>query len=108
MKLFFGINNNNNTCCVLSSTIGDGSDAAQMNINNSVVCNVKCNSMNANGAIVMNCVAKSINAKPGSILYNITTTEDVVIEENDVRVGIYYENGDEKVMKSNLDVDGGK
>jgi hypothetical protein len=117
MKLFFGIGDNEASSgagadsCVLNSTITTGTTGSI--IKNSVVCNTKCHTINAYGAIIMNCVANSITAQPGSILYNITTTGDIVLTSDQVHVGLYLDGNGEggaalpPVIHSNLDTDGG-
>lgn len=104
MKLFFNIPQGaqeDASKCILSSNI------AEQTIKESVICNVKAKSINADNAIIMNCVAKSITAKPGSICYNIISTGDIILQENEVQVGVYNESGEQTIVRSNLDIDGG-
>ena len=114
MKLFFNNTNSSHVIdehansCVLSSVINATSnDSNTSTIRNSVICNVRCNSINADGCILMNVVANHITAKPGSILYNITTTEDINLEPNEVHVGVYNDTNEQNIVKSNLSIDGG-
>jgi len=74
----------------------------------SVICNVKCNSLTAEGCILVNVVARSITAAPGSILYNITTDGDLVVGEGAVQVGVCDDAGEQMVVCSSMQTDGGE
>lgn len=77
------------------------------NISHSVVASVVAQSITADHAIVVNCAsAKSIIAKPGSILYNIVSEDDIVAEENDVIVQVTEESGAWFDLKSAMTIDG--
>jgi len=110
MKLFFNIptdspGTQDPTKCIMSSEIT--TDETYSNIQDSVVCNVKANVIKATGGIIMNCVANSITVNKGAICYNIITNKDIILEENEVMVGVYNASGEQTVIRSNLDIDGG-
>jgi hypothetical protein len=111
MRLFFNISEESiiksTNSTVISSNILNSSIS---DILNSVVVNSNCYSIQANNAVIVNCTAKSIIAKEGAILYNIITDGDIVINENEVLVGLYSESSDLNLpssISSNLNIDGG-
>lgn len=79
-------------------------------IANSVMANVQAGEISADGAIIVNCVAKSIKAGKGAILYNIVdeTGEGIVAGDGEVIVSVSEESGDSMLLKSRMDIDGGK
>ena len=64
----------------------------------------------ADGAIIVNCVAKKITAGKGSILYNLIDESDegIVAADGAVMVAVTEESGDSMLLKSAMDIDGGK
>jgi len=79
-------------------------------IANSVLANVQAADINADGAIIVNCVAKKIKAGKGAILYNIVDDSDagIVAADGEVIVAVSEESGDTMLLKSRMDIDGGK
>lgn len=79
-------------------------------VQKSTVAAVRALELDLDGAIVVNCAAKKISAKPGAILYNIIDESDdgIVAKEGDVMVAVTAEDGSSMVLKSHMDVDGGK
>ncbi len=106
MRLFFNISdkdwNSESKSCFIGSSVQD------FNGENAIICNVQCRSLQATNAIIMNVVGKNIIAPPGAILYNIFSAGDIVLNENEVRVGVYAADGSYIVMNSLLSLDGGK
>eukprot|EP00978_Attheya_sp_CCMP212_P019937 scaffold56641_cov49-Attheya_sp.AAC.1 len=64
----------------------------------------------ADGAIIVNCTAKKIKAGKGAILYNLIDTldEGIVAEDGTVRVAVMEESGESMLLKSKMDIAGGK
>lgn len=87
---------------VLNCKIGSGS------ITGSVLANVNCKEITAEGAIIVNCVAPKISAGKGAILYNLISSEDIVVAEGAVQVEVTEESGESMLLKSSMDTDGGK
>jgi hypothetical protein len=87
---------------VLNSKIGSGK------IHTSAMTNVTANEVDANCAIIVNCAAPKITAKKGAILYNRISEEPIVAEEAEVQVSVADESGEMMVLKSRMDIDGGK
>lgn len=87
---------------VLNCKIGAGS------IVGSVLANVTCKEISADGAIIVNCVAPKITAGKGAILYNLISTEDIVVADGAVQVEVTEESGESMLLKSSMDTDGGK
>jgi hypothetical protein len=78
-------------------------------IANSVLSNVQANEIQADGAIIVNCVAKSIKAGKGAILYNLIDEGDgIVASDGEVIVAVSDESGTSMLLKSRMDIDGGK
>jgi hypothetical protein len=103
MRLFFTSTSSSSTSSyVLNSTLPK--EAA---VTGSVVCNVRCTSLQADGCILVNVVARSITAAPGSIIYNVTTDGDLVATERSVQVGVWDGAGEQIVIRSSMDTDGG-
>ena len=88
---------------VFCSRIGGGSLA------DSTIAHVTATEVQADGAIIVNCCAKKIKAAKGAILYNLISSEDeIVAEEGEVFVGVMDEAGNSMLLKSRMDIDGGK
>jgi len=79
-------------------------------ISNSVMANVQASEIHAHGAIIVNCVSKSIKAGKGAILYNIVdeSGEGIVAGAGEVIVAVSDTSGDSMLLKSHMDIDGGK
>ena len=84
-------------------------------IRNSTLSNVRCKYIEAENCVLINVTAERIIAKSGSIIYNYIhdgheSKDKVVLEakEKDVIVGIFDEAGRQLVVRSHLDIDGGK
>ena len=77
-------------------------------LHNSLICHVTTNDIEADGAIIVNCVAPSITAGKGCILYNLMSDEPIVAHDGQVMVSVNDESGDSFVLKSRMDLDGGK
>ena len=93
------------TAYIFSSKIQTGS------IKESLLSNVASASINADGAIIVNCASsKSIVAGKGAILYNVIdeSGEGIVAEAGQVIVGVTDESGASFLLKSRIDIDGGK
>ncbi len=65
--------------------------------------------MEASGAVLMNVVAQRIVAPMRNIIYNVvdTSEEGLVLKPGDILVGVHDETGYQRLVYSNLDVDGG-
>eukprot|EP00339_Tiarina_fusa_P001397 CAMPEP_0117031668 /NCGR_PEP_ID=MMETSP0472-20121206/22736_1 /TAXON_ID=693140 ORGANISM="Tiarina fusus, Strain LIS" /NCGR_SAMPLE_ID=MMETSP0472 /ASSEMBLY_ACC=CAM_ASM_000603 /LENGTH=533 /DNA_ID=CAMNT_0004740043 /DNA_START=117 /DNA_END=1718 /DNA_ORIENTATION=+ len=74
----------------------------------SLICKVTAKEINSDGAILVNCVAPKITAGKGCILYNIMSDKDIVAEDGQVMVAVTSESGESFVLKSRMDIDGGK
>eukprot|EP00980_Cylindrotheca_fusiformis_P001096 scaffold305_cov110-Cylindrotheca_fusiformis.AAC.14 len=85
-----------------NSKLGGGS------LKDSIVCQVTTKELNADGAVLVNCVAPKITAGKGCILYNIMSEEDIVAEDGQVMVAVTSESGESSILKSRVDIDGGK
>ena len=77
-------------------------------LKDSLACQVTTNEIEADGAIVVNCVAPKITAGKGCILYNLMSEEPIVAEDGQVMVAVTEESGESFVLKSRMDIDGGK
>lgn len=95
-------------------TVDDTSYALDVKANSgkiekSLLAAVRATEIHANGAIIVNCVAKSITAGPGAILYNIISDQDeeIVAEAGQVMVGVMDQDGNDFILKSRMDIDGG-
>jgi hypothetical protein len=74
----------------------------------SLLSNVTAEVINADGAILVNCVAPKITAGKGCILYNIMGEKEIVAEPGQVMVAVSDESGGMTMIKSRMDIDGGK
>ena len=88
--------------CVFSSKFASGS------ISNSVMAGVTAKEIKSDGAIIINCVAPKITAGKGAILYNLISDKEIVAEDGDIFVEVTEESGDSMVLKSKMDICGGK
>lgn len=102
-------------------------------IRNSALSNVRCKYIEAQDCVLINVTAERIVARPGSIIYNYihqgggdnadadagaaasgggggTVGSQSLLEarEKDVIVGIFDETGKQMVVRSHLDIDGGR
>lgn len=77
-------------------------------VKDSVVCRVTARELEADGAIVVNCAAPKIVAGKGCILYNIISEGDIIAKDGEVKVEVNGENGESFILKSRIDIDGGK
>ena len=115
LRRFFGIDDKklgstldgvsvDESSCVFGSVIKSGT------ISNSAIAGVQSPHVEADGAIIVNCVAKKIVAGKGAILYNLIDTSDdgIVAAPGDVIVEVTEESGDSMILKSSMDIDGGK
>lgn len=89
---------------VLSSNVLSGV------VTGSVLSNVRCDSVTCDGALLVNVSAKKVVAGKGCILYNLadTSEEGIVVPDGGVRVGIVDVDGGMDVIRSRIDIDGGK
>lgn len=91
------------TSCLSACSVRSGS------VKQSVLCDVAADSIEADGAIIVNCTAGGrIVAPPGSVLYNVCVPGDIIMEPGVVRVGVFGGDGEQKLMQSRSDIDGGK
>jgi hypothetical protein len=84
------------------------SKLTQGSLTNSLVCQVTAKEIIAEGAIIVNCVAPKITAGVGCILYNLMSEEPIVANAGQVMVAVTNEDGESFVLKSRMDLDGGK
>ncbi len=93
-----------------SSSVILGSQISFGNITNSVLNNVHCDDIQANDCVLVNVTAKKIVARPGSIIYNVCSTDEegIFVDDDGVEVGVFSEDGSHILMKSSMDIDGGK
>ncbi|ETI47434.1 hypothetical protein F441_08340 [Phytophthora nicotianae CJ01A1] len=114
LRSFLGISNNMEhsqigenavikEATVLNSEIGHG------DIKRSVLSGVCAKEVNADGSILINVTARSITA-PNCVVYNVTSdeAEGLCLEEGSVVVGVLLPDGEKVVMRSSMDVCGGK
>lgn len=80
-------------------------------IQDSILSNVAAVSVHADHAIVVNCAStRSIRAGKGAIVYNVLDAigDGIVAEDGEVVVGVTNESGSTFLLKSRIDIDGGK
>lgn len=85
--------------------------------------NVRCKYIEADHCVLINVTADRIVAPPHSIIYNlIAKNEDedtdamspksscsvLILQPGEVHVGVFDANGVQMIMRSNMDIDGGK
>lgn len=133
MRLFFGItdsfirdsdviNTDVSDSCVSSSFIGSHNESKGF-VRHSVLSNVRCNYIEAENCVVINVTADRIVMKPYSIAYNVidegkieTGSEPATpnsrrlleLNEKDVIVGVFDHDGNQSIIRSHMDTDGGK
>ena len=78
--------------------------------------NVRCKYIEAENCVLINVTADKIIAKPGSIIYNVLDDSNVPslvnegvmqLEEKEVVVGVFNSDGEQLIVRSNVDIDGG-
>jgi len=84
------------------------SKLSQGSLKDSLVCQVTTKEIHADGAIIVNCVAPKITAGKNSILYNLMSEDPIIAEDGQVMVAVSEEDGTSFVLKSRMDLDGGK
>ena len=74
-----------------------------------MLANVHSQHVEATDAILINVTAARVIAPRGSILYNVVddSEEGIVLEENEVRVGVFSADGTQLIVKSSTTIDGG-
>ena len=79
-------------------------------ISSSILSSVNCGDIEVQGAILVNVTAKKIRAAAGSILYNIIDDSDegIILQDGDVLVGVFDNEGNVTNIESNVSIDGGK
>ncbi|RYH10224.1 hypothetical protein EON65_39660 [archaeon] len=86
-------------------------------IKNCVMSNVRCKYIEAENAVLINVTAERIVAKPFSVVYNLLDDKNsphvatggvLQLDEKDVVVGVFDEDGQQFVVRSHMDTDGGK
>eukprot|EP01035_Chromulina_nebulosa_P025911 gene25911-33866_t len=126
MRLFMGIpesslvvdSNVTNTdidgnSCLFGSIVGsEGKPTGR--IQNCVLNNVRCKYIDASNSILINITAERIVARGENIAYNLidesvgTTTPLLDLEEKTVLVGVFNNDGEQCIIRSDMDTDGGK
>ncbi|DAZ99328.1 TPA: hypothetical protein N0F65_005179 [Lagenidium giganteum] len=114
LRLFLGIKDHLEHSDVGAETVIEKSTVINCQISNgeiknSVLSGVCARDVEADGSILINVTAHSIKA-PRCVLYNVTS-EDAAglnLEEGSVVVGVLLPSGEKVLMKSNLDICGGK
>lgn len=84
------------------------SKLASGTVKDSLVCHTSAKEITADGAIIVNCAAPKITAGKGCILYNLISEEPITAEDGQVMVAVTEESGNSFVLKSRIDIDGGK
>jgi hypothetical protein len=120
MRLFLGISE---VDCVVNSTVTEvgvdsssrifSSMAKSGSIKNSVLVNVRCNHIEAENCVLMNVTGDRIVAKNGCVLYNVADhggdlLSSGITEEGSVMTGVFAPDGSQTVIRSNMELDGGK
>jgi len=115
LRQFLGVDAHLTDCSLDGVTVDDttyafDSKAKTGCISKSVVAGLRATEVSLDGAIVVNCVAKKIVAGPGAILYGVVDASDegIVAGDGDVMVSVSDESGSSMVLKSRMDIDGGK
>ena len=115
LRKFFGIEDRKENSVLHGVTVDDnscvfGSTIMGGNIVDSALAVVTSPHVEAEGAIIVNCTAKKIVAGKGAILYNLIDTSDegIVAAPGEVIVAVTDESGDSMILKSRMDIDGGK
>lgn len=87
---------------------------AKGHIRNCALSNVRCRYIEAENAVLINVTADRIIAKAGSIIYNVIGdssshgSSDIILNEQEVLVGVFDDSGEHFRMRSHLETDGGK
>lgn len=116
MRQFFGlgerlivdteINSSNvdSQSCLSNCIIGDGF------VKKSVLCNVQTDYIEATECVLVNVTAKRIIASPGSVAYNVVSTDPngLVLVNGSVNACIFNEDADMTLIRSHVSIDGGK
>lgn len=115
LRQFLGIDSHLVGCVADGVTFDDITYAFDTKANSggvkkSVIFGVRATELNLDGAIVVNCVAKKISAGAGAILYGIVDVSDdgIVADPGQVMVAVTEEDGSSMILKSRMDIDGGK
>lgn len=79
-------------------------------VQNSVLCNVRCKYIDVDGCILVNVTADRIYARPGCIIYNVIdeSSEGLDLIHEQVLAGVFTDDGNQLVIRSNTKIDGGK
>lgn len=92
-------------------------------MHNSVLSNVRCKYIEADHCVLINVTADRIIAPRHSIVYNLIAKSDgdeqdpstpkssgayLVLQPGEVHVGVFDAEGRQMIMRSNMDIDGGK
>lgn len=121
------------TSCIFGSTIGSeryissssffipflmnicgylATSASTGRIQNCVLNNVRCKHIDAVNSILINVTAESIVARGQNIVYNFIDESAIPpllnMEEKAVLVGVFSDKGEQCVIRSDMDTDGGK
>merc|ERR1712154_17206 len=91
--------------CIFSSKLSSCS------ITKSLLANVQASHVQASNSIIVNCTAKNIVAPNRCILYNVAddSQEGIILtKEGEVLVSVVDESGNTMLLRSNLDICGGK
>ncbi|KAK1938019.1 hypothetical protein P3T76_009169 [Phytophthora citrophthora] len=114
LRLFLGISNSMEHSqvgvdAVIKEATVLNSEIEHGDIKNSVLSGVCAKEVNANGSILINVTARSITA-PNCVVYNVTSDEadGLCLEEGSVVVGVLLPDGKKVVMRSSMEVCGGK
>jgi hypothetical protein len=76
-----------------------------------VLSNVRCRYIEAENCVLINVTADRIIAKPHAIIYNLLDevgTGVIEVEEKEVLVGVFDNDGKQTIIRSHMDIDGGK
>ena len=86
------------------------SSLEKANISKSVINNVYCRSVITDTSILVNVTANSVKTGKNCLVYNVLddTEEGLVLEDNEVLVGIFDGKGEQRLIRSTFDHDGGK
>ncbi len=77
----------------------------------SVLTGVRANYIEAEGCVLINVTADRIIAAPGSVIYNVVATEGdktISTAPGQVLAGVFSDDGNQHVVKSDVQIDGGK
>lgn len=78
-------------------------------IHKSVLNNIYCQSLQVDTSILINVTAKSIKTGKNCLVYNVIdeTEKGIVLNDNEVLVGIFNSEGKQRLIRSTLEHDGG-